>query len=423
MPEQPSIPTAISEPTHVIRPTTSQERIQVIDILRGFALFGILLANMGGFSGPESADWWTATPDLLAKQLIFFLGQAKFLTIFSFLFGLGFALPLLRAEARGAPFFPLYRRRLLALLLIGLLHALFLSHMDVLTRYAVVGFLLFFFTRAKPKTLMIFAVILLLFHYGNWELTVFRAVGRAPLEQESQTSQSAAENREAARIRRVEADMRAYGEGSFADIMAHRVQAVFNRQVTFIGGYPVAVLLGLFLLGMYAGRRRLFQDVSAHLPLFRQVWRWGLGLALLAACGVLLAGTNAVPPYWRSLWTPIYFAIGVPALSFFYISTLVLLFQKEAWKRRLAPLAAVGRMALSNYLLQSVVCTTIFYSYGLGLYGKVSPALGMALTVLIFTLQIMLSVWWLKHFRFGPAEWLWRTLTYGKLQPMRLRRA
>ncbi len=134
----------------------------------------------------------------------------------------------------------------------------------------------------------------------------------------------------------------------------------------------------------------------------------------------LLAGTNAVPPYWRGLWTPIYFAIGVPALSFFYISTLVLLFQKEAWKRRLAPLAAVGRTTLSNYLLQSVVWTTIFYSYGLGLYGKVSPALGMALTVLIFTLQIMLSVWWLKNFRFGPAEWLWRTLTYGKLQPMRV---
>lgn len=414
MPEQPSIPTAISEPTHVIRPTAPKERIQVIDILRGFALFGILLAGMYYFSGPEGADWWTATPDLLAKELYFFLVQAKFVTIFSFLFGLGFALQLLRAEERGTPFFPLYRRRLLALLLIGLLHALFLSYGDVLTRYAVVGFLLFFFKRAKPKTLMIVAVILMLFHYGNWALTVLT------LEQESQTSQSAAENREAARIRRVEADMRAYGQGSFADIMAHRVQAVFNRQVTFIGSYPVAVLLGLFLLGMYAGRRRLFQDVSAHLPLFRQVWRWGLVLALLAACGFLLAGTNAVPPYWESLWTPIYFAIGVPALSFFYISTLVLLFQKEAWKRRLAPLAAVGRLALSNYLLISVVCTTIFYSYGLGLYGKVSPALAIALTVPIFTLQIMLSVWWLKHFRFGPAEWLWRTLTYGRLQPMRV---
>jgi len=94
--------------------------------------------------------------------------------------------------------------------------------------------------------------------------------------------------------------------------------------------------------------------------------------------------------------------------------------QREAWKKRLAPLGAVGRLALSNYLLQSLVCTTIFYSYGLGLFGKVGPALGLALTVLIFALQIPLSVWWMKRFRFGPAEWLWRTLTYGRLQPMRV---
>ena len=401
-----------------IGPTQPRQRVEILDVLRGFAIFGILMVTMTGFSGSAGADWWTGTTDLLARGLIFLLGQAKFFTIFSFLFGLGFALQLQRAEARGAPFFPLYRRRLLALLLIGLLHVLFLSFGDVLVNYAVVGFLLFFFKWAKPKTLMIIAVILLLLHYGNWELNVLREVARAPSEQVSQTSQSATENREAARIQ-VETRMRVYGQGSFADIMAQRVQYWFNTSV--LGwSYPVKVLLALFLLGMYAGRRRLFQDVSAHLPLFRQVWRWGLGLALFVPACFLLAGTNAVPPYWGSLWTPIYFAIGVPALSFFYVSTLVLLFQKEAWKRRLAPLAAVGRMALSNYLLQSVVCTTIFYSYGLGLYGKVGPAAGLALTVLIFLLQVPLSIWWLRHFRFGPAERLWRTLTYGRLQPIRV---
>ncbi len=108
-------------------------------------------------------------------------------------------------------------------------------------------------------------------------------------------------------------------------------------------------------------------------------------------------------------------------MCFFYVSTLVLVLQREVWRGRLAPLAAVGRTALSNYLLQSLVCTTIFYSYGLGLYGQVGPALGLALTALIFALQIPLSMWWLRRFRFGPAEWLWRTLTYGKLQPMRVR--
>jgi uncharacterized protein len=116
----------------------------------------------------------------------------------------------------------------------------------------------------------------------------------------------------------------------------------------------------------------------------------------------------------------VFIGIGPPALCFFYAAALTLLAQRERWKIRLAPLAAVGRMALTNYLFQSLVFTTIFNSYGLGLYGKVGPALILALAVLIFTLQIPLSVWWLRRFRFGPAEWLWRTLTYGKLQPMRV---
>ncbi len=107
-------------------------------------------------------------------------------------------------------------------------------------------------------------------------------------------------------------------------------------------------------------------------------------------------------------------------LSFFYAGALILLAQRHAWKSRLAPLAAVGRMALSNYLLQSLVCTTLFYSYGFGLFGKVRPAAGLALSVAIYSVQLPLSQWWLRHFRFGPLEWVWRSLTYGKPQTMRL---
>jgi uncharacterized protein len=112
--------------------------------------------------------------------------------------------------------------------------------------------------------------------------------------------------------------------------------------------------------------------------------------------------------------------VGAPPLTFFYVSTLILLFQREEWQRRLRPIACVGRMALTNYLLQSVICTTIFYSYGGGLYAGIGPLAGLALTVAIFLAQIPFSMFWLSRFRFGPMEWLWRTLTYGKLQPMRL---
>jgi uncharacterized protein len=112
--------------------------------------------------------------------------------------------------------------------------------------------------------------------------------------------------------------------------------------------------------------------------------------------------------------------VGNLGLSFFYASALILLAQGAAWKSRLAPVAAAGRMALTNYLFQSLVCTTLFYSYGLAMYGRVSPAAGLALSFAIYSVQVPLSLWWVRHFRFGPMEWFWRSLTYGKLQPMRL---
>lgn len=113
------------------------------------------------------------------------------------------------------------------------------------------------------------------------------------------------------------------------------------------------------------------------------------------------------------------YALGGLALALWYASAVVLLVERPAWRRRLAPLAAAGRMALTNYLLQSLVCTTLFYSYGLGLYGRVGPAGGLLLTLAIFGGQLAFSAWWLRRFRFGPVEWLWRTLTYGRRQPLR----
>jgi uncharacterized protein len=110
---------------------------------------------------------------------------------------------------------------------------------------------------------------------------------------------------------------------------------------------------------------------------------------------------------------------GAPALALFYMSGLTLLSQNTAWQKRMAPLAYAGRMAISVYLMQTLICTLLFYGYGFGLYGKVGAAGGILLTVIIYVLQIPFSVWWLNRFRFGPVEWLWRSLTYGKLQPMK----
>jgi uncharacterized protein len=112
--------------------------------------------------------------------------------------------------------------------------------------------------------------------------------------------------------------------------------------------------------------------------------------------------------------------VGGPAQSLFYACAIILLWQKESWRRRLTPLAAVGRMALTNYLMHSVVFTTLANSYGFGLYGRIPPSVGILMTLAMFALQIPLSNWWLSRFRFGPVEWLWRSLTYWRLQPMRI---
>ena len=181
-------------------------------------------------------------------------------------------------------------------------------------------------------------------------------------------------------------------------------------------------VLALFLVGLYVGRRKILEDVLNHRGLIRNVLWWGLGLGLTGTFGYLALELWPDPtsPYATHLVGKVFWSFGTPALCFFYVALITLLTERGVWKNLLAPFAWVGQMALTNYLLQTLFLTTIFWGYGLGLYGKVRPAAGVALTLAVFVLQMLLSAWWLSRFRFGPAEWVWRTLTYGRAQPMRV---
>jgi uncharacterized protein len=424
MPEQASVPTASPEPLPVIGPVRPAERIETIDILRGWAIFGILVANMMVFAADYLpwAERWPGLADRTTVFLIQFFGESKFWTLFSFLFGLGFALQLERAQARGVRFFPVYRRRLLALLLIGILHGLIWEG-DQLIIYALLGFLLFLFRGRSPRTLVIAAVGCLLL-----TLSIYSARDgiRELRKRDPETAQQAiraAVQREMDRKAWREQAVQTYSQGDFGDVVAWNAQNIARwhsspyAYLSFLRGeFP------LLLLGLFAARRRFLHDIPANRTFMWRVFWWGLALGLVCTSVSLLAehiSNPALPFLTRQLRTLLW-RIGSPALCFFYASAIVLLVQRERWKRRLAPLGAVGRMALTNYLLQTLIGVTIFYHYGLGFYGKVGPAAGIGLTLLIYGLQILLSVWWLRRFRFGPAEWLWRTLTYGKLQPMRV---
>lgn len=403
-------------------PIFGHERLAHVDVLRGFALFGILLVNMALFKAPaivQAAAPAASNPlDQVAAQAINLFAEGKFFTLFSFLFGFGFATQLLRARQQGVPFVSRYMRRLLVLLLFGVIHATLLWYGDILVTYALFGCALLLFRNQSPRALLIWALALLA------SMTLLLGAGIAVVELQRADLVAggtilAAEREQLATMQaEIARDTALYQGGSYADLVAARtfppVGLIYNLVTQ---GIPV---LAMFLLGLYAGKRGILADVPAHFPLLRRVRFWALALGLTLSTLLVLAQTQLSLFAGLAVLLLAHSLTG-PLLALGYAATIVLLHQQPRWRTRLAPLGAAGRMALTNYLLQTVVCTTLFYGYGAGLYGVVGAALGVLLTVVIFALQVVWSVWWLRRFQFGPVEWLWRTLTYGRAQPMRLR--
>ena len=395
---------------NVIGPVLRQERVEAIDILRGVAILGILIVNMQLFSTPEGLP-----VDGTAERLIYFFAQEKFKALFSFLFGLGLAVQMMRAEARGAHFLPLYARRLCVLFLIGVAHFLLVWDGDILHDYALLGFVLLLFHRSSPKTLLVGAGVLLAIPMLFYGITTYSSITShvSPQMKEWITYENGAEDNGTS-----DDFSDTYARGSYAEMVTLR-ESELPRDMS--PDTDDAYVLAIFLLGLYAGRRRIFHDIPAHLPFIRRVQRWGLVIGVAGNAAFAVGGSfDPSPTSVTQNVGRLCLVVAAPALMLFYASTIILVTQRETWRRRLAPLAAVGRTALSNYLLQSLICTTIFYRYGLALFGKVSPSLGVLLTITIFLIQIPLSVWWLRRFQFGPVEWLWRSLTYWQRQPMRV---
>lgn len=421
--EQTESPTAPQVPTGPAGPTTASERIQALDVLRGFALFGILLVNMGFFMHPV---YYTmiALPESSALDravtwFIRFAAEGKFFPLFSFLFGLGFTLIMTRAQARGVRFVPLQMRRLLVLLVFGLAHALLIWVGDILTYYAVFGMLLLLFRNVSPKWLLRWTVIFLLLPL------LFTALGVFSLQMAQASPEGAAMIEEMtvqqtqAYVEMAEQAYEVYATGSFMEITSQRWNdALFMWLISL---FLAPTIFAMFLLGAYFGKREIFRHVEEHRSLLRRLVIWGgiIGVIGNAVYATFIMSGNRALPGWETLIATVGQTVGAPALMLCYLAGITLLVQSASWGPRLAILAPVGRMALTNYLLQSIVCTLIFYGYGLGLFGQVNAAAGLLLTIVIFVLQIPFSHWWMARYRFGPAEWLWRTLTYGKLQPMR----
>jgi len=403
-------------PSPLPTPLPAGERVGGIDIVRGAAIFGILLVNVTTFR-PHPATLqgtpWTGLPDRVAEWGILFFAAGKVWPVLAFLFGLGFAVQLARARA-GTPILPRYARRLTALLAIGLLHNVLLWDGDILVNYALIGFLLLPFARRRPRTTLRWAIGLLAAFVGLIAIAALVAAVWGPAHVAAAPAVPAPDPMEAL-----------WRTGTYGALLAARLGALAGSATENLGGAPIT--LAIFLTGLYAGQRGILTHPEAHLPLLRRATHWALPLGLLGTLLFTLISVSAPPVVALPIPARTLLAAaavpGILALSLAYVAGLTLLLQQRRWQARLAPLATVGRMALTNYLLQSLVCTTLFYGYGLGWYGRVGPLAGVGLAALIFALQVPLSAWWLRRYRFGPAEWVWRSLTYLRPQPLRARAA
>jgi len=382
-----------ASPTLPDAPTAPEARLVTLDILRGIALLGIFIVNMLFFSGPYGYFGATAAQNELEQWLEGFVrifAQGAFYSLFSFLFGLGLALQLRRGRAA----LPRFRRRLFVLLLIGLVHATLIWYGDILLTYAAGGFVLTFFAFRRSRVVVAWALVFFVLSSTAY-LTAYDLglAGRAPWLN-------------------LRAFSEVFGSGTYLEVVRYQAQLVWREILNLPSFLPT--VLWLFLLGLLAGRSGLFERPN------RRVW-WGILLAALPVA-LIFKGFYA---YWyiTETYNPssvgYSFAIGGPALMFVYLALLTLLLQRPTWARRLALFGLAGRMALTHYLTQSVVCTLLFNAYGLGYFNELRLSVTLPLVLVIFALQVLFSRFWLARFRFGPAEWVWRSLTYGARQPLR----
>lgn len=399
-------------------PTPPTERLDVIDALRGLAIGGILFGNMQWFSGYGFMPAFLAAEfsglDKAVHFAVHFLVEGKFYSIFSFLFGFGFALQMARAEVRGDAGASLFKRRLFWLLVIGLLHAYLLWAGDILSIYAVMGFVLILFRRKPDRSLLKWAAGLMIVPVLSYLLlfALFKAFVSPEALAQFETGQSEFWREMSRRA----------SEGTYLEIVTgFNLNYVAGRYAGLIFDMRLPKILAMFLLGLYAFRRGFFQNVEANLPFIRRVMTYGLGVGLAAnLIFAAVAGKEAVfPPTAAGILGVVLYAVGVPALALGIAALVAILWQSVAWRRPLALLAPVGRMALTNYIMQTVVCVLIFYGYGLGQFGKVGPTTATLLAAAIFAGQVVLSTVWLRSFKYGPLEWIWRQLTYGRRLPLR----
>ncbi|MCP5102314.1 MAG: DUF418 domain-containing protein [bacterium] len=404
----------------LIGPVSAGERILSLDVLRGFALLGILAVNMQLFAMIFAAmvnptvygdltglNYWVAF-------FTYVLAEHKFMTLFSLLFGAGILLMTRKIEEKGAKPAKRHYLRMLWLFVIGMMHAYLLWYGDILVGYALCGLLVYLFRKMSPRKLLIIGLIAvcvasLIFALLAWSMPHWPQEVLEGNRQFWHPSQESIDAQAAAHL------------GGWEEQIRHRVPLAINMQTQIFLLMTFWRAGGLMLIGMALFKWGLLSGLG---ELKKMYWKFLLigGSVGLAVCITgWISNFRHGWDYKYSMFSGIQFNYwGSLFLAAGFIGAVMLLCVSGKFSFFTRPLAAAGRMAFTNYLVQTIICTFIFYGHGFGLFGKLERIWQALIVFAIFFFQLWVSKWWLKRFRFGPVEWLWRSLTYWKIQPMRI---
>ncbi|MDN4606847.1 DUF418 domain-containing protein [Sporosarcina highlanderae] len=383
---------------------TIGNRIDSLDMLRGFALLGILIANMLSFHSPyfyiDALTYFGTPGDEESYKLINIFIETSFYPIFAMMFGYGLNMQYEKANANGVNFAPIMARRLAILMGFGLIHALFIWSGDVLFTYAIMGFIMIAAVRIPKKWLLwiaslVYLIPSLLFIGLIYVITMFDP---------NQLMEGFSD------IQQIERAITAYGHGTYGEAFVFRISEwiLFGLTGSFMG---VFMILPLIMIGSAFSKMKLFERASEWKGRIAIVAILSLALGIFIKAWPYIDNTHT---YYNTLIQQL---IGGPILAIGYACVIILLCQLPIFITIFRPVSKAGRMSLTTYLMQSVIATLIFYSYGFGLYGKVDLATGTLIAVGIFAIQVIFAELWLMKFRMGPFEWIWRKGIYGRNMP------
>ncbi len=397
------------------------ERADILDVLRGFALVGVLLDNVFGFTGwsfqtqpfRESLPTWPADGIFGLLEVAFVHG--KFYSLFSLLFGIGFSIILIRNEQKGINPLRIFYRRLIILALFGLAHCILVWEGDILLLYALIGLFLPLFRKCKEKTLLIWAAILIVSpllidlvkvltqeHTGQFlEKMAAKIDQQTGLPGDDQWRQFL------------------YKPGSgWKEWRIWQQSGIFYRYAYIIESNRIPKVLGLFLLGLWAGRKMIYSNLQQYTPLLKKIRNVGfiVGIPFSIAMAFFEIDNKDIPHVMGLADTAAY-AFGVVPLALAYAASLCLYWDKRKGNTKWRWLAPMGRMALTNYLMQTAFGIFLYYRVGLGFGGHIGPTIFIPISLAVYVFQITYSNLWFRYFNYGPFEWIWRQLTYGKRLP------